>query len=98
MARELRSMDISDAPELLRLAEEVREAGEPRLLRRNGEDLVIVSPVVRKTMRRTRRTRTEEDLAAFRAAAGSWSDVDTDKFLADNAHSRRISIQPPVEL
>jgi hypothetical protein len=96
MARELKSIDISDNPELLRIVEEVRSSNEPRVLRRNREDLVIVSPA--KRARRSRRTKTPADYAAFRAAAGSWKDVDTDKLIADIYESRRLSSRPPVEL
>jgi hypothetical protein len=44
MARVLRSLDVSDQPELLRLAEEVSASGQPRVLRRDSEDLAIISP------------------------------------------------------
>lgn len=44
-----------------------------------------------------KRTITDEDWAAFRAAAGSWADVDTDKFLEDIYASRKSS-RPPVDL
>ena len=42
--------------------------------------------------------KTEKDLEAFRSAAGSWKDVDTDKLMADIYESRRHSSRPPVEL
>ena len=47
MARErhIRSIDISNVPELLRLVEEVRKSEEPRILRRDSEDLAILTPV-----------------------------------------------------
>lgn len=41
--------------------------------------------------------KTEVDWEAFRAAAGSWHDVDTDRFLEEIYASRRSS-RPPVEL
>ncbi len=41
MAKELRSYDVGRVPELLRIAEEVRAAGEPRLLKRDGEELAV---------------------------------------------------------
>lgn len=37
-------MDISAAPELLALAEEVRRTGRPRLLRRANTDLALLVP------------------------------------------------------
>lgn len=47
MAKALRTIDITNSPELLRLAEDVRTSNEPRLLRRDSEDVAIVHPVKR---------------------------------------------------
>jgi len=44
MARELKHIDISDKPDLARIAEEVRATQEPRALCRNGEDIALVVP------------------------------------------------------
>jgi hypothetical protein len=99
MTRELRPIDVTNVPELLRLAEEVCSTNEPRVLRRDSEDLAVVMPLRRAaTKRRVRRATTAADLEAFRTAAGSWKDVDDDAFLQDVAESRRISSRPPVEL
>lgn len=100
MPGEARPIDISDAPELLRLAEEVRRTNGPRLLRRDGEDLAFVMPLPRsRSKHRPRNAKTEADYEAFRSAAGGWKDlVDTDKLIEDNYKSRRISTRPPVDL
>jgi hypothetical protein len=98
MAKELRPLDVTNVPDLLRLAEEIRETGESRVLRRHDEDLAIVGPVSAKAKARVTHRPSKNDLAAFRAAAGSWADVDTDRFLADNAESRRRSTRAPVDL
>jgi len=45
MARELKSVDVANVPELLSIAEKVRETGEPCVLKHEGEDLAILSPV-----------------------------------------------------
>lgn len=45
MTHELRPIDISANPELLRLAEEVRTSREPRVLRRDSEDIAVLMPV-----------------------------------------------------
>lgn len=133
MVRELAPIDVPDASDLLRLAEEVRDTRRPRALRHNGKEIAVLMPprasraaakrqgrderpVSRRVRRdlalvergagmlrryaptpsltveqereafergvaaagatRRRRTRTpsEADLAAFRAAAGSWRD------------------------
>jgi hypothetical protein len=52
-------------PELLKLAEEVHTTHEPRILRRDGEDLVVFMPV---TPKRKRKGKTEKDLEDFRSA------------------------------
>lgn len=98
MAKELKRIDISSIPELLRIVEEVRRANEPRLLRRDSEDVAIVMPVKATSKHRRVVTKTEADYEAFRSAAGSWADVDTDKFIRDIYESRRRSSGPPVEL
>jgi hypothetical protein len=98
MARAPRPMDISNVPELLRLVEEVRRNAEPRVLRRDSEDLAILTPVKAAPRRKPRRVKTKADYEAFLSAAGSWKDVDTDKLIADIYESRRRSYRPPVEL
>lgn len=95
MAKELMPVDITDTPNLLRLAEEVRRSGQPRLLRRADEDLAVLTPVTSPAKGRARKgkTYTKEDDDAFLASAGSWKgNVDVDKFLKDNEESRRLSL------
>jgi len=55
MARELVSIDVSNVPELLRLAEQVQKSNQPRLLTRNGEELAVIMPL-QQPRRRGRRT------------------------------------------
>ena len=98
MPRNLRSIDISHVPELLRIVEEVRATNEPRVLRREGEDLAILVPSSSTKRTRPRRAKTTADYEAFRSAAGSWRDVDTDKLVSEIYESRRRSTRPPVEL
>ena len=63
MARELEPIDISDTADLLRLAEEVHRTRTPRLVRRNREDFVVVSPAppASKPRRPRGRVLTEDD-------------------------------------
>ena len=96
MTKELKPIDITNVPELLRIAEEVGATGEPRLLRKDHVDLAVVMPITRPA-RRSRRTTSAADIAAFNSAAGSWSEVDTDKLVEDIYESRRSS-RPPVDL
>lgn len=99
MAREIKRIDISNTPELLRLAEQVRTSREPRVLRRDSEDIAVLMPVSPARRRRVARTPTKADEEAFLSSAGGWKDnVDVDKFLADNYESRSHSFRPPVDL
>lgn len=96
MARELAPIDVTNDPELLRLAEEVRHSGAPRLLRRGDEDLAVLAPVGGVTRRTTRKakTYTKADDDAFLASAGAWADFDLEAFLKQNEESRRLSRLP----
>jgi len=99
MTREIIPIDISSVPDLLRLAEEVATSGTPRLLRRENEDVAILMPLTVSTLRRrVPRKKTAADYDAFRASAGSWSDVDLDAFLNDNEESRKLNVRPAVDL
>ena len=95
MPETYKPIDISNDPELLKLAEEVHTTHTPRILRRDDEDLAVLMPVKPK---RTRKGKTAKDLEAFRASAGGWKDVDTDKLIADIYESRRHAFRPPIEL
>lgn len=99
MVHERRHIDISNMPDLLQIVEEVSRTKEPALLRRNHEDLAVLTPAPGRAAHRARRTPTAADFAAFRASAGSWKGiVDTEKLVADVYESRRLSSRPPVEL
>jgi hypothetical protein len=87
---------VSDTPELLRLAEEVRQTGQSRLLRRHDESLAILSPVPTRSRRSAVVRRTEADEAAFLASAGSWKEFDVDAFKAYVRQRRDASSRPPA--
>jgi hypothetical protein len=93
MASELTPIDIRRAPDFAALVEEVRTTRKPRRIFRDDEEVAILMPAARRT-RRTGRP-SDADLAAFRAAAGSWKDyLDPEEF----AHDRRelqMDEQPP---
>jgi hypothetical protein len=97
MAKEKTPIDISNRPDVLRLAEEVARTGGARVLKRDSEEIAVLRPVSPAARRRRARARTAADWAAFRSAAGSWKDFDLDKFLSDIEESRRLS-RPPVQL
>ena len=96
MAREIRPIDVSRIPDLLRIAEEVGRSGEARVLRSDDKDLAVVVPV--RARARRRKALGEADRQAFLSAAGGWSDVDTDSLLKDVYDSRRTGDRPPVDL
>jgi hypothetical protein len=98
MVKELKHIDISAVPDLLSIAEEVRRTNKPCLLKRGSEDMAIVMPIKTTRKRSGVGAKTKADYEAFRSAAGSWSDVDTDKLIEDIYESRRRSSRPPVEL
>lgn len=58
MAKEMKYTDISEihnVPELVRIAEEVQASKQPRVLTRDGEELVVVQPAVgTRTVKRAR--------------------------------------------
>jgi hypothetical protein len=54
MAKELKSIDITNMPELLRLAEEVKRTGIPYLLRAGNKDIAEIWPIS-STPKRARR-------------------------------------------
>lgn len=53
--KELKPLDVANVPELLSIAENVRETGEPCVLTRDGEEIAILSPVP-EAPRRQRKT------------------------------------------
>lgn len=57
MGRETRQFDVTKVPELLKIAQQVRDTGEPCILRREGEDLAIVAPIGPPLAKRPRVTR-----------------------------------------
>ena len=64
MAEEVESTDISQQPEILRLAEDVARSGLARVLRRNGDVLAVLRPAPAK-QRRTAKPRTSSNPNAW---------------------------------
>jgi hypothetical protein len=73
MAKELKPVDISHTPELLRLVEEVQATRTPRVLVREREELAVLMPVQRVANPRSAKQakRAYADLASLRGAAGT---------------------------
>ena len=94
MAREIRPFDVGNMPELLRIAEEVKSSGEPRVLRNDDEVLAMVVPVPTRRRSASRKL-SAADRKAFLSSAGGWKDVDTDRLLKDIYASRRLNDSRP---
>jgi hypothetical protein len=87
MSKELKHIDASQLPDLLRIAEEVRRTKEPRLIRRNGQDLAVVSPVSPTNRPTTRATSKDDPLWNIVGIGRSKGPTDTSankhRYLAD---------------
>lgn len=68
MAREVIPVDISETPELIRLVEEVARTGIARLLRRNNQELAVLSALAWRTKPRAARLVSPPRRAADRRA------------------------------
>jgi hypothetical protein len=65
MAKELAPIDITNIPDLLRVAEDVHATKRPRVLRRNDEDIAVVMPIAGAPgSRRSPRSAVADALAA----------------------------------
>ncbi|MCC7104951.1 MAG: hypothetical protein IT307_07390 [Chloroflexi bacterium] len=111
MARDLKTLDVSDDPGLLHLAEEVATTREPRVLASKERELALLlpipSPAARSASRQeragaTRRAPTAQEIvrsrAGIAAAAGSWKDFDTEAFKTYIRERRRTSGRAPIAL
>jgi hypothetical protein len=92
------SIDITNMPDLVKIAEEVEVTKTPRELKRENKTVAVIKPVTGGTKAKRPKGKTKADYEAFKAAAGSWKDVDIEKFKADMSASRKISTRPPVKL
>ena len=91
------SIDITDTEALARAAEEVGTSRKRAILTRGDKAVAMLVPLRKPTPKR--RAVSKADYDAFLSSAGGWKGiVDVDKFLKDNAESRRISTRPPVKL
>ena|SRR5712692_3688583 len=91
-------IDITNIPELVRIAEEVEGTKTPRELRRKNKPVAIITPLRPVGRAKKYKAKTTADYEAFRTAAGSWKDVDTDKLLKDIYETRHRATRPPVNL
>ena len=97
MVRTTKSIDVSDLPEVRRLAEEVRAAGEPYLLRSGTDEVAILLPIA-ESERSGRGDRTEADYDAFLSSFGGWKGIVDTEELKAGIRAGRSSDRPPVDL
>lgn len=92
MAREIKPIDITNTPDVLRLAEEVARSGVPRVLRKGNQDVAELRPVSPTRPKRRGRATSEHDplwqivgIAEAAAPEDRPTDVSSnvDKYLAD---------------
>ena len=79
MSSHLTPIDITNMPDLVRLAEEVATTKKPRELKRDNKTVAVLSPAISKNT---------EKWKTIRATFGSWSDLDADELIA-NIHRWR---------
>ena len=83
MRKPTATTDISDLPEVLRLAEEVQASGEPRVLTHGDQEVAVLAPVVAPPkassaapeaapVRPEALPELDEDLSAIRALFGNF--------------------------
>jgi len=92
-------IDITNIPELVRIAEEVEATKTARQLMRDNEPVALITPVRPAGKAAKHKAKTTADYEAFKSAAGGWKGlVDTEKLKRDIYESRKISTRPPIEL
>ncbi len=87
MSRHLTPLDISNMPDLVRLAEEVARTNAPRELKRDKQTVAVLMPVAPATKAKT-------VYEASLAAIGSWSDLDADELIANIYRWRKEGSRP----
>lgn len=97
MVKERTAVDITTIPELARLAEEVRATGRPVRLRRNGEDIAVLSPAATRA-RRVGRSVTAADMAAAERAFGGWRGIVDAEELKRVLRDLQVDQSPPITL
>jgi hypothetical protein len=90
-------IDITNIPELVWIAEEVEATKTPRELVRENKTVAVIMPAKKAPLRK-KREKTKADYEAFRSAADSWKDVDTDRLIKDIYEQCRRSNKLPIEI
>ena len=86
------AIDISNKPDILRIAEEVKTTKKPRLLKRNGESVAMLMPVGTAVKHKPTSLWTGYDpkrvRAALKQSAGALAGVDQAQLKTDIALQR----------
>ena len=96
MSNQIRHLDVSKHPDLLRLAEEVARSGDTVVLEKGSKQLATLAPVGLPA-RWQPKIPTREEIEISKSSAGSWSDVNIDEFMK-YVYEGRQSSKPPVDL
>jgi hypothetical protein len=83
--------DITNMPDLVRIAEEVDVTKKPRELRRDNTPLAILTPVKKQQAAGAKRKAMKETLAL----AGAWKDLDFEEMQNALDHIRHDSKPTP---
>src|SRR5258708_31924127 len=86
----LMPIDITNMPDLVRIAEEVEATNKPRVLKRDNTPLAILTPVKKKQSDQARSKAVKEALAL----AGAWKDLPSDRMEEELDRIRHKSIIP----
>jgi hypothetical protein len=85
-------IDITNIPELVRIAEEVEATNTPRVLKRDTTPIAILTPVKKQPSAQAKRKAMKETLAL----AGAWGDRDWNEVAAELDHIRHDSKPTPL--
>ena len=95
--RTLTPIDISNNPELLRLAEEVAATKTPRQLTRKNKTVAVLIPVGTTIKPEKKPAPSKADYEASLATIGSWSDLDSDALIAHVYPAREEGSRPATQ-
>jgi hypothetical protein len=96
MTSDLTPIDISNLPDLIRLAEEVNTTKQPRLLKRDRQTVAVLMPVGSAVKPTKKPAPTKANYDASLAAIGSWRDLDADELIAQVHRAREEGSRPPT--
>jgi hypothetical protein len=92
---QLTPIDITNMPDLVRIAEEVEATNKPRLLKRDNTPIAMLTPLTEKQSSKAKNKAVQDALAL----AGAWGERDWNEVEAELDRIRHSSKPtPPFEL